>query len=167
MKSSQDDSGAQSSVIDQASRFEKNQPAMEVKLAALADFASVSREGKVNILGLFDIINLAHVPDGLPMMFLVVVWEASAAEVGKDRNVTVTLLDDDGNQLMRLSQSVHVPEPPSPGVRPVINQIMGLAGLKFPKAGAYAFSILADEDEKKSISFRVNEIPAQEESEGK
>jgi len=35
---------------------------MRVKLAVLADYASITREGKLNILGIFDEINPQQLP---------------------------------------------------------------------------------------------------------
>jgi len=52
---------------------------MEVVLAVLADYANVSQEGKLNIMGIFDIISSEKFPTFHPEMKLVVQFEASIA----------------------------------------------------------------------------------------
>ena len=39
-----------------------------------------------------------------------------------------------------------------------MNQITGIAGLLFPKAGGYQFAILVDGGEAATIPLRVNEM---------
>ena len=132
---------------------------MDVTLAVLADYASVTREGKVNILGVFTEINPLSFPVTLPQMFLVIVWQASPAESGTSRRTRVSLADADGKEILRMEQTLQVPTQSGPGTRPQINQLLGLSGVRFDHAGSYQFSILAEEDEKRSISFVVNEPP--------
>jgi hypothetical protein len=105
-----------------------NKVEMQVRLSALADFASVTREGKVNILGIFDQVNPSKLPFVLPQLFLVLVWEASVAEIGTQRNVKTVLVEADGRQILSLDQSVTVPSPAHPGDRIRLNQIIGLNG---------------------------------------
>lgn len=50
---------------------------MEVSLALLADYANVTREGKLNLLGLFDRIDARAVPWVHPQMQLVLQNERS------------------------------------------------------------------------------------------
>ena len=58
---------------------------MRVTLAVLADYANISQEGKLNILGIFDRIAVAEVPTSLPQMHFIMRLEAHAAE--RDRSV--------------------------------------------------------------------------------
>ena len=132
---------------------------MEVTLAVLADFASTSREGKLNIMGIFDQINPTAFPAGLPLMHLVISYEASPAEYDSDKQIKVTLIDSDGNQIFTAEQTIRVNRPPMPGARATMNQIFALAGVRFDKAGDYQFSVLINDDQKRSVSLRVNEIP--------
>lgn len=137
---------------------------MDVKLATLADFASVTKEGKLNILGIFDQVNPPSLPYVHPNMYLVIIYNASPAESGVTKDVNVVMMDADGNQMISLQQQVTVPPPSHPGSRVQINQLMALAGVKFNTSGDYQFSVLIDNDEKGSVSLRVNE-PARSSSE--
>ena len=53
---------------------------MQVKLALLADYANVTAEGKLNILGIFDRINVVGVPAVHPQMHFILRLEAHPAE---------------------------------------------------------------------------------------
>ena len=137
---------------------------MELRLRALADFASMTSEGKLNILGVFGEINASILPIVLPQMFVVATYDASLAERGLDRQCRVVLLDADGNERVNLEQTIHIPDQPKrPGMQIGVNQILGLAGLKFETPGDYQFSFLVDGDEKGTLGLRVNESTVPEE----
>lgn len=131
---------------------------MDVKLAVLADFASITREGKLNILGIFDEINSTQLPVSLPIFYIVVSYEAGPAEFEAEKATQIVLTDADGNVMMKLEQKLTVSRAPRPGSRSTMNQIGGVVGLSFPKAGDYQFAILVDGREEKAIGLRVNQM---------
>jgi len=129
---------------------------MQVTLAVLADYANVSQEGKANIMGVFSEVNPPELPFALPMMYLIVTFTASPAEIGSEKTLRVTLMDSDGNQVLSLESPVVVPKPARPGNPVQLNSILGLGGVRFDQAGDYQFSILVDGDEKTSLPLHVN-----------
>lgn len=133
---------------------------MEVKLKALADFASVTSEGKLNIMGIFDEINPPALPFVLPLLHLVISYDAGPAEFDMERSARVVLLTADGQALVSLEQPVRIPRPERPGARAQVNQIVALAGITLDRPGDYSFAILIDNDEKAAIPFHVNDPPA-------
>lgn len=145
------------STFDNGGAGADNESLMEVTLAVVADYANISREGKLNILGVFSEINPPSLPFRLPQMFLVASIETAATEAGREFPVQVLLVDDDGDERLSLEQTLAVPPPPRPGEGRTINQIMGLAGIRFDQAGHYAFHILISGEERRSIRLRVNE----------
>ena len=130
---------------------------MDVKLAVLADFAGITREGKLNILGIFDEINTPKFPVQLPIFYVVVSYEAGPAEFDTEKSTQIAVTDADGNVMVRLEQKITVPRASRPGTRSTMNQISGIVGLPFPKAGDYQFAILIDGREGETIRLRVNE----------
>ena len=84
--------------------------AMDVKFAVLADYASITREGKLNILGIFDVVNARGFPFALPLFHLVASYESGAAEFRSDKNIEIVLCDEDGAELLRLVQPLKVQE---------------------------------------------------------
>jgi hypothetical protein len=135
---------------------------MKVTLALVCDYANVTIENKLNILGIFQEMNPPAVPFVMPQMFLVMSFRASAAEVPATRKITVSLLNDDEDEIFRAEQTVEIAKPIRPGAVAVFNTVLGLQGLAFAKAGDHAFHILIDGDEKEQVELRVNEPQVQE-----
>jgi hypothetical protein len=130
---------------------------MEVTVAVLADYANVSQDGKLNIMGIFQEINATSLPFVLPQMYLVMSFSAGPAEFGTMRNVRVVLLHSDGQEILGLEAQMKVPRPDRPGSRAYINQTIGLAGLAFEQPGDHAFSILVGDDEKATVPLHVSD----------
>jgi hypothetical protein len=129
---------------------------MDVKLAVLADYASISLEGKLNIMGIFDEINAPSLPVILPIFYVVVSYSTRATEFDADKNLEIALQTEDGRVLVRLQQPVHVPRPPRPGARGTVNQVHALAGLPFENEGSYQFVISVDGHPIGDIPLRIN-----------
>jgi hypothetical protein len=130
---------------------------MEVTLALLADYANVSQEGKLNVMGVFDRIWAKEIPVVHPEMSLVFRLEAGPAERGTEKLVEVKLLDADGNVLQHLKGHLTVPA----GSRhPIVQiaQILKLATVRFEKPGDYAFHILVGGEEKSRVPFFVEQL---------
>lgn len=135
--------------------------AMDVNLALVADYANVSQDGKLNIMGIFQEVNPPFLPFQLPQMYLVISFEAGPAEFDSVKNIRVALLDNDGNEMLALEGQVQVPRPPRPGRRAFINQVVGLNGVRFERPGDYEFSILIGGETRGTTPVHVNE-PTQE-----
>ncbi len=144
---------------------EREGEALEVTLAVLADYANVSQDGKLNIMGIFQEVSPPILPFALPQMYLVVSFEAGPAEFGSVKNVRIALLDNDGSEMLALEGPAEVPRPSRPGSRAYINQVIGLNGITFERPGGYAFSILVGGETKETVGLHVNE-PVQEVSSG-
>ena len=81
---------------------------MEVTLALLADGANVSREGKLNLFGIFDTLFARSFPTTHPQMQLVIRFEAAAEEANTTRQVEIQLVASDGGILFRLPGALTV-----------------------------------------------------------
>jgi hypothetical protein len=126
---------------------------MQVKIATLADYTSVSEGGKLNILGIFSILWAANVPVVHPQMQLVLQLEFDPSEAG-ERDIKVVLVDEDGREILSLSGTFSVPTQPGP--EPIgINYSLGFANVVFPKYGRYAFKILIGGDLKSEVPLSV------------
>jgi hypothetical protein len=131
---------------------------MEVTLALLADYANVSQEGKLNVMGVFNRIWAKKFPAVHPEMRLVFRLEAGLAERGTDKVIEVKLLDADAKVLQHLKGQFTVPaESPRPTIE--IAQVLTFATVRFEKPGDYAFHILVGGDEKKTVPFFVEQLP--------
>jgi hypothetical protein len=136
----------------------ENGVAVEVTVAVLADYANVSQDGKLNIMGIFQEINATAFPFPLPRMFLVLTFEAGPAEFGSQKQLRIALLDEDGAEKITMSGELQVPRPPRPGRQAYINEAIGLAGVPFEKAGDYQFAILVGGETKETVLLHVNDL---------
>jgi hypothetical protein len=130
---------------------------VDVNLAIVADYANVSQDGKLNIMGIFQEVNPPVLPFDLPQMFLVVSFEAGPAEFDSVKNIRIALLDIDVNEMLALEGQVQVPRPPRPGRRAFINQVIGLNGVRFERPGGHEFSILIAGETRGTVSLHINE----------
>jgi hypothetical protein len=131
---------------------------MEVTLAVLADYANVTKEGKLNVMGLFTHINARVLPYLHPQMLLVWEVEAGPAEWETRKDVEIKLLDEAANQILAVRGNLEVPR--GEAGRPVrINSVMTFNNVKFDAEGDYVFAILIGGETKKNISFRVSYTP--------
>ena len=130
---------------------------MEVTLSLLADYANVSKEGKLNVMGLFTIINAPALPWVHPQMQLVLELEAGPAEWDSQKDIQIMLLDADGNQILSVQGNAKVPKGEA-GRRVRINMIMTFGNVKFDAEGDYTFAILIGGETKKEIPLRVNQV---------
>jgi hypothetical protein len=132
---------------------------MKIPFAVIADGANVSREGKLNILGIFDTLFARKFPVTHPEMKLVMRVEASSAEAGLKHAIEIKLMDSEGGTVLGVKAEV-VPRG-VPGGKPLrMDQVVSLHNVTFKAPGKYRFAIIVDNDEKTSVPLAVNEAPA-------
>lgn len=133
---------------------------MQVELAVLADFASISIDRKLNILGVFQEVNAPELPVTVAYMYLVVSFKADPAEYGKHLSARIVLTEERGNgePLLSLEGLAEVPQPTKPGDRAYSNQVIGLNGVRFEREGDYRFSISVEGQEAAVVPLRVNKV---------
>ena len=126
---------------------------MQVKLALLADYANVTGDGKLNILGIFDRINLVQVPAVHPQMHLILRLEAHAAERDRPHKIEIRLQDPDGGTIFEVNGDI---VPHGEGALPIsTNQILTLNNLQLEKIGAYKFVVFINNDLKSELPLYV------------
>jgi hypothetical protein len=126
---------------------------MQIKLALLADYANVTAEGKLNILGIFDRISVQEIPAVHPQMHLILRLEAHPAERDRSHNVEIRLYDPDGQTVFEIKGDV-VPHGQS-GQTIATNQILTLNNLQLDKSGGYTFIVFVNNDLKTEVPLGV------------
>lgn len=128
---------------------------MEIVLLLLADYANVSRGGKLNVMGVFDHLHASKFPTRHPQMHLVLRLRAELGEPSGPRELTIRVLNQDGRQIISLPpRKFRVPDSKE-GRRSDMNFIIGLRDIVFPEAGSYEFMVEVDEEPQASIPLHV------------
>ncbi len=133
---------------------------MEVSLALLADYANVTAEGKLNILGVFDTIFADRFPAVHPQMQVILRLEANPAEAGSRKKLELKLMTADGHTLFAIGAELgfEVKDPSKPvGEMMKTDQIIGLQNVRFEDRGDYQIAILVNEETKKTIPLKVRQ----------
>ena len=116
---------------------------MKVTLAKFCDYACVLEGGKGSLIGMFDTIGGGQFPLVHPTLFICVELEFEKHEGGRQASVKLTLIDEDGKELMGVEGQFQVPPPM--GHKPAtMFQSFRIDGMTFPKPGDYRLDILAD-----------------------
>jgi hypothetical protein len=132
---------------------------MDAVLAVAADYANVSSDGKLNIMGIFQELNPPTLPFQLPQMFLVVSWGAVPAEFGSQKACRMIFMgpDESAGDQLTLDYLLVVPEPRRAGERAIFHQILGIGGLPISGVGPHAIYVLVGGETKATVPLYVNE----------
>ncbi|MHB1194775.1 MAG: DUF6941 family protein [Longimicrobiales bacterium] len=127
---------------------------MEVVLAALCDSANISTDGKLNVLGVFDLIQADAFPAHQASMSFAFRMRAEYEDQGRASRVEVTLMDSDGRRLWGGSVEVVVGAI-APGEFAHISQVLRLDNVQFRSAGRYRFRIQVGDQGAHDTVFRL------------
>lgn len=134
---------------------------MQVSFALFADAANLSQEGKLNILGVFDALQVAALPAVHPRAHLVVHLKGSSLDVGA-HTVTLRWINPQGSELWTSTGELNVGAPP-PGVNEMDLPLIAQIDLPMDIAGAYVMSIALDTDHTADVPVQVRtpmKVPA-------
>ena len=129
---------------------------MQVKLVVLADYANITAEGKLNILGIFDRIQVATLPAVHPFMQFILRLEAHPAERDRKHKLEIRLHDPDGQTVFDIGGEL-VSQGGRPGEPIATNQIIGINNLQLTKSGGYTFVVFLDNDLKAEMPLMVEQ----------
>jgi hypothetical protein len=130
---------------------------MDLTYLLVADYANITGDGKLNVMGIFSIINAHGFPAVHPQMYLVAQLTAGPFEYGRKCDIVVKLLDQDGSELVDFKTPVEVPVGEK-GQRVHLNHMVQLVNLSFPRPGTYEFGILVDNEPKGTLPIQVNQV---------
>jgi len=126
---------------------------MHVSFALFADAANLSQEGKLNILGVFDALQVAALPAVHPRAHLVVHLKGSGSDVGP-HTVSFRWLSPSGQELWNSSGDLNVGAPP-PGVAEMDLPLIAQLDLPMDAAGAYNMAIAIDGEHTMDVGIHV------------
>ena len=132
---------------------------MDLSYLLVADYANVTQDGKLNVMGIFATISAVNFPAVHPEMYLVAQLTAVPFEYGRKCEIAVKLIDEDASsELVDFRAPVIVPSGER-GQKVHLNHILRLVNIRFPRPGTYEFCILVDNDAKGQLAIEVNQLP--------
>lgn len=132
---------------------------MRVEVAVLADYANVTHDGKLNVMGMFDHLKAPAFPCSHPSMVLVLRVRFGFDDREKTYPVKIRLVDADGVVSAGVDYPLQV-GPIPPGQGEVLNQILPFVNLTFARPGEYAFELAWDGQERARVPLMVSLLQA-------
>ena len=129
---------------------------LRIQHALLADYAMVSQDGKLSIIGIFERIFAMKCPVTHPHMCLVLSFEADSADAGKKQKLQFQLIDADGTLQLDFGGDLVVASTASGAVLR-FNHIVNLNGVVIKEFGSYQFKVLINEEVCASIPLKISE----------
>lgn len=132
---------------------------MHVSFALFADAANLSQEGKLNILGVFDAVQVASLPAIHPRAHLVVRLKGGAADVGR-HNVGLRWVNPHGVELWSSDGQLDVEAVP-PAAGEMDFPLIAAIDLPLDTAGSYTMRIALNESPRGEVGLMVRAAPPQ------
>lgn len=129
---------------------------ISIPLHLVADSANVSREGKLNLCGIFRSIGAAKFPASHPSLALVFTIEADSGDTASEHSLIVDLVDSDGKRIAKVDAKLKFAQ--ATGKKVTHNQIIFFNGLNFEYPGIYEFKIIINGEERAFVPLELSEI---------
>ena len=129
---------------------------MHVSFALFADAANLSQEGKLNILGVFDALQVSALPAVHPRAHLVVHIKGTSTDVGPHK-VAFSWLSPTGQELWSSSGDLQVGTPP-PGVIEMDLPLIAQLDLPMDAPGSYSMAIAIDGQHTTDVGVQVRSV---------
>jgi len=126
---------------------------MHVTFALFADAANLSQEGKLNILGVFDAVQVGTTPAMHPRAHLVVRLKGTASDTGV-HSVVLRWINPKGDELWSSSGEIEVTSPP-PQVMEMDFPLIASIDLPLDQPGTFSMEIALDDEPAASIPLQV------------
>ncbi len=124
------------------------------RLAVLADAANVAIDGKLNILGEFNLIIASAAPCTWPRMFLVIKLEAEPNDPPQNP-VRIRVLEADGRVIHELQGTIDLGQRSISGIPPSGHAVFEIRNAVFTRYGHYEFEIMVGQQRLATIPLYV------------
>ena len=131
---------------------------MQVAFALFADAANLSQEGKLNVLGVFDALQVASLPAMHPRAHLVVHLKGTPGDVGR-HSVTLRWVNPQGSELWTSTGELNVGQPPA-GITEMDLPMIAQIDLPIDAAGAYRMTVSLDDTQRAEVQVQVRTAQA-------
>lgn len=126
---------------------------MHVSFALFADAANLSQEGKLNVLGVFDAVQVAQTPAVHPRAHLVVRLKGTSRDAGTHA-VTLRWVNPKGDELWSSTGEIDVGAPPA-GVTEMDMPIIASIDLPLDQVGTFTMEVAIDHQQRATVDLQV------------
>jgi hypothetical protein len=126
---------------------------MLVAFALFADAANLSQEGKLNVMGVFDALQVGSVPAVHPRAHLVVHLKGTLSDVGR-HTVTLRWINPKGSELWTSTGELNVGQPPA-GVSEMDLPLIAQIDLPIDSGGPYRMTVSLDDRQSAEVPVQV------------
>jgi hypothetical protein len=126
---------------------------MHISFALFADAANLSQEGKLNVLGVFDALQVGALPAVHPRATLVVRLKADQSDVGV-HSLAFGWVGPSGEEIWSSSGEVEVGAPP-PGAVEIDIPVIAAIDLPIQQAGMHTMRIELDGELRSELYLHV------------
>lgn len=129
---------------------------MQVAFAVFADAANLSQEGKLNIMGVFDALQVGSLPAMHPRAHLIVHLKGTPADVGR-HTVTLRWINPQGSELWNSTGELNVGQPPA-GVTEMDLPLIAQIDLPIDAAGHFRMTVSLDDQQRAEVPVQVRTV---------
>ncbi|MBX6332907.1 MAG: hypothetical protein IRY91_13755 [Gemmatimonadaceae bacterium] len=130
---------------------------MRISFALFADAANLSQEGKLNVLGVFDAVQVAGLPTVHPRAHLVVRIKGGVSDVGT-HVMTLRWVNPAGAELWVSNGELNI-GPPPPGLTDMDFPLIAAIDLPLDAPGTYAMQVMLDGTVHGEVKLHVRGEP--------
>ena len=130
---------------------------MHIAFALFADAANISQEGKLNILGVFDALQVATLPAVHPRATLVVRVKGTPADTGS-HTLGMSWISPTGKELWGSQGQLDVGTPPG-GAQELDFPLIAALDLPLDTPGAYVMRLSVDGAQAAELKLMVRPAP--------
>ncbi len=128
---------------------------MEVPFVLTCDYASISDQGKLSAIGIFDRMVVPNFPAVHPVLYLAFELSLSSTEVNHPFNLSVKATNADGHPVLDVRGEMKIEGRARPGEAIKVPRILAINMMPIPAAGRYAFDIFVNDHRMNGAMIEV------------
>lgn len=131
---------------------------VDLILAVAADGANLSAEGKLNILGVFDVIHPpTPFPFVMPSLYLAFIIRVDAEDFDQAVEMRIIMTDEQHTEVAEVAGTLRMPPMVPERDWTTVAQVVGLGGPVFHRAGTHFIRFFLGNHDPKVIRIHVNQ----------
>ncbi len=133
---------------------------MQITLATLSDYATIDQQGKLSVMGIFDVLGALQFPVLHPQVYVCLRIQCRPIEAGRQHTLRLVCQDQDGSPILPALESPFEVPPPSVPKAPYsyVQVSYGFSGILFHREGTHSFEVAINGVHQASIPLHVVKV---------